>query len=166
MTNKQTLHGNQGSLGKGVKQLMVGIFLGQCWQETYTLKALTSNFWSRLSAIKKEWNSAICDNTDWTWGHYVKWNESERQILFDLPCIQFSSIAQSCPTLCNSMDCRMPGFPVHQQLPEPTQTHVHHVCNAIQNLILCHSLLPLPSIFPRIRVFSNELVLQIKWPKY
>ena len=46
--------------------------------------------------------------------------------------VQFSSVAQSCPTLCNSMDCSAPGFPVHHQLPEPTQTHVHHVGNAIQ----------------------------------
>ena len=46
--------------------------------------------------------------------------------------IQFSSVAQSRPTLCNPMDCSMPGFPVHHQLPEPTQTHVHLVGNAIQ----------------------------------
>jgi len=47
-------------------------------------------------------------------------------------CIQFSSVAQSCPTLCHPMDCGMPGFPVHHQLPEPTQTHVHRVDDAIQ----------------------------------
>ena len=51
----------------------------------------------------------------------------------------------------------MPGFPIHHQLPEPTQTHVH--------LIFCHSLLLLLSIFPSIRVFSNESVLLIRWPK-
>ena len=44
----------------------------------------------------------------------------------------FSSVAQLCPTLCDPMDCRTPGFPVHHQLPEPTQTHVHHVSDAIQ----------------------------------
>ena len=43
-----------------------------------------------------------------------------------------SSVAQSCPTLCDSMDCSMPGFPVHHQLPELTQTHVHWVSDAIQ----------------------------------
>jgi len=46
--------------------------------------------------------------------------------------IQFSSVAQSCPTLCNPMDCIMTGFPVHHQLLEFIQTHVHWVCNAIQ----------------------------------
>ena len=46
--------------------------------------------------------------------------------------VQFSSVAQSCPTLCNPMDCSTPGFPVHHQLPEPTQTHVHWVGDVIQ----------------------------------
>ena len=45
---------------------------------------------------------------------------------------QFSSVIQSCPTLCDPMDCSMPGLPIHHQLPEPTQTHVHRVSDAIQ----------------------------------
>ena len=64
------------------------------------------------------------------------------------------------------MDRRMPGLPVHHQLPEPTQIHVHWVSDAIQPLILCRPLLLLPSIFPSIRVFSNESALHIRWPKY
>ena len=47
-------------------------------------------------------------------------------------CCQFSSVSQSCPTLCNPMHCSTPDFPVHHQLPELTQTHVHRVCDAIQ----------------------------------
>ena len=46
--------------------------------------------------------------------------------------VQLSSVAQSCLTLCDPMDCSMPGFPVHHQLPELTQTHVHRVSDAIQ----------------------------------
>ena len=46
--------------------------------------------------------------------------------------LQFSSVAQSCPTLCDSSDCSTPGLPVHHQLPEFTQTHVHRVSDAIQ----------------------------------
>ena len=46
--------------------------------------------------------------------------------------VQFSSVAQSCPTLSDPMNCSMPGLPVHHQLPEFTQTHVHRVCDAIQ----------------------------------
>ena len=79
--------------------------------------------------------------------------------------IQFSSVAQSCPTLCDPMNCGMLGLPVHHQLPEFTQTHVHRVGDATNYLILCHSLL-LPSIFLRIRVFSNESILYSRWPKY
>ena len=76
---------------------------------------------------------------------------------------QFSSVAQSCPTLCNPMDHSMPGLPVHHQLPEFTQTHV--LVMPSNHLILCHPLLLPPSIFPSISVFSNESVLYIRWPK-
>ena len=81
----------------------------------------------------------------------------------EIESVQFSSAAQSCPTLCNPMDCCTPGLSVHHQLPEFTQTHVHWVAN---HLILCHPLLIPPSIFPNIRVFSNESSLRIRWPKY
>jgi len=77
-----------------------------------------------------------------------------------------SSVAQSCPTLCDLMDCSMPGLPVHHQLPEFTQTHVRWVGNAIQPSHPLCPLLLLPSIFPSIRVFSNESALHIRWPKY
>ena len=63
------------------------------------------------------------------------------------------------------MDCRTPGFPVHHQLPELAQTHVHRLVMSSNHLILCCPLLLLPSIFPSIRVFSNESV-HIRWPKY
>ena len=75
---------------------------------------------------------------------------------------KFSSVAQLCLTLCDPMDCSTPGLPVHHQLLEFTQTHVHWVGDAIQP---SHPLLP-PSIFPSIRGFSNESVLRIRWPKY
>ena len=76
---------------------------------------------------------------------------------------QFSSVTQSCPTLCNPVNLSMPALPVHHQLLESTQTYVHWVGDAIQP---CHPLLLLPSIFPNIRVFSNESTLHIWWPKY
>ena len=63
------------------------------------------------------------------------------------------------------MNHSMPGLPVHHQLPESTQIHVHCVVMPSNHLILCPPLLP-PSIFPSIRVFSNESVLHIRWPKY
>ena len=65
------------------------------------------------------------------------------------------------------MNGSTPGFPVLHYLLESAQTHVHWVNDAIQNhLILCRPLLLLPSIFPSIRVFSNESILCIRWPKY
>ena len=79
---------------------------------------------------------------------------------------QFSSVAQSCLTLCDPMDCSTPGFPVHHQLPELAQTHVHRVVMPSNHLILLHLLLLLPSVFPSIRIFSNESVLPVRWPKY
>ena len=75
--------------------------------------------------------------------------------------IQFSSVTQSCPTLCDPTDYSTPGFPVHHQPPE---FHVHWVGDAIQP---SHPLsTPSPSIFPNLRVFSNESALHIRWPKY
>ena len=64
------------------------------------------------------------------------------------------------------MNRTTPGIPVHHQLPEFTQTHVHCVSDAIQPSHPLSSPSPLPSIFPRIRVFSNESALCIRWPKY
>ena len=59
--------------------------------------------------------------------------------------VQFSSVAMLCPTLCDPMDCSTPGFPVYHQLPEPTQTHVHHVGDAMQPSRLLSS--PSPPAF-------------------
>ena len=80
--------------------------------------------------------------------------------------VQFSSVAESCPTLCHPMNCSMPGFPVHHQLPEFTQTHVRRVMMPSSHLILCRPPLILPPIPPSIRVFSNESTLPMRWPKY
>ena len=80
--------------------------------------------------------------------------------------IKFSSVAQSCPTLCDPMDSSMLGFPIHHQFLELAQTHAHWFGDAIQTSHPCHPLLLLPSIFPSLRVFSNESVLHIRWPKY
>ena len=75
-----------------------------------------------------------------------------------------SSVSQSCLTLCNPMNHSTPGLPVHHQLPESTQTHVHRVSDAIQP---SHPLAsPSPPTFNLSSVFSNELALCIRWPKY
>ena len=81
---------------------------------------------------------------------------------------QFSSVAQSCPTLCDSMNRSTPGLPIHHQLPEFTQTHVHRVVDAIQpSHPLSSPYPPAPNpIPPNIKVFSNESTLHMRWPKY
>ena len=83
-----------------------------------------------------------------------------------LSSVQFSSVAQPCPTLCDPMNRSTPGLPVHHQLPEFTQIHVHQVHDAIQPFVLGRPLLLLPPIPPSIRVFSNESTLRMRWPKY
>ena len=77
---------------------------------------------------------------------------------------QFSSVAQICPTLCNPMNCSTPGFPVHHQLAELAQTHVHRVGDAIQPTHPLSSPSPPALSLSSIRVFSSELVLCIRWP--
>ena len=74
----------------------------------------------------------------------------------------FSSVDQSCPTLCDPMNHSTLGLPVHHKLPKLAQPRVHWVGDAYNHFILCHPFLLPPSIFPSIRVFSPC----IRWPKY
>ena len=80
--------------------------------------------------------------------------------------VQFSSVAQSCPTLCDPMNHSTPGLPVHHQLPEPLKLMSIESVMRSSHLILCRPLLLLPLIPPSIRVFSNESTLCMRWPKY
>ena len=95
--------------------------------------------------------------------------------MFSIVGVQFSSVAQSCPTLRDPIDYSMPHFPVHHQYPKFIQTHVHRVSDAIQQShplsfpsppAFSLSLLLLLSVFPSIRVFPSESVLCIRCPKY
>ena len=79
--------------------------------------------------------------------------------------VQFSSVTQLCPTLCDPMDWNTPGLSVHHQLLEFAQTHVLWVGDAIQPSHPLSSPSPI-SIFLSIRVFSKESVLHVRWPKY
>ena len=79
---------------------------------------------------------------------------------------QFSSVAQSCPTVCNPMNRSKPGLPVHHRIPEFTETHVHRVSDAILPSHPLSSPSPPDPNPPSIRVFSNESTLRMRWPKY
>ena len=130
--------------------LCSGVILSRCHFQIYLVWAVCSSLGylplcaSVFSCVKGDNNSTYFRELLWGW---------------NTP----SSIAQSCPTLCDPMHCSTPGFPVHHQPPDLAQTHVHWVVMPFNHPILCRPLLLLPSIFPSIRVFSNESVLQIRW---
>ena len=83
-----------------------------------------------------------------------------------LPLFLCCPVTKSCLILCDTIDCSMPGFLICHHLLEFAQVHAHLLVTPSNHLILCGPLLLLPSIFPSIRVFSNELALHIRWPKY
>ena len=90
----------------------------------------------------------------------------QRKYFLEPEAVQSSSVTQSCPTLCDPMDCSMPGFPVHHQLLESTQTHVHRVSDAIQPSHPLSSPSP-PAFNPsQHQGLSSESVLHIRRPKY
>ena len=76
------------------------------------------------------------------------------------------SVTKWCSTLCDCMDCSTPGFPVLHQLPEFAQLMSIVSLMPANHLLFHHCLLLLPSVFPSIRVFSNESALRIRWPEY
>ena len=78
---------------------------------------------------------------------------------------QYSSVTQLCPTVFNPMDCSTPGFSITNSQSLLKLISIESVMSS-NHLILCCPLLLLPSIFPSIRVFSNESVLHIRWPKF
>ena len=80
--------------------------------------------------------------------------------------VQFSSVAQSCLTVCDTMNRSTPGLPVHHQLPSSLKLMSIESVMPSSHLILCHPLLLMPPIPPSTRVFSNESTLCMRWPKY
>ena len=80
--------------------------------------------------------------------------------------VQFSSVAQLCPTLCNLVNCSTPGLPVHHHSRSSLKLWSINLVMPFSHLILYRPHLLLPSIFPSIRVFSNESGLHIRWPQY
>ena len=102
-----------------------------------------------VSLLSFPWTYCPFNTSIWISNRYIK--------------VQFSSVTQSCLTLCDPMNRSMPGLPVHHQLPEFTQTHVHWVGDAIQP---SHPLSSPSPPAPSSRVFSNESTLRMRWPKY
>ena len=101
------------------------------WREYKMVQPLWKTVWWFLKSLNIELPN---DPATLLWGIYLKEQKTVFKQKFVHKCssVQFSSVAQSCPTLCDPMNCCTPGLPVHHQLPEFTQTHVHRVSDAMQ----------------------------------
>ena len=95
---------------------------------------------------------------------HLRRKSQENKIHFS--SVQFSSVAQLCPTLCDPINRSTPGPPVHHQLPSSPKLMCIKWVMPSSHLILCRPLLFLPPMPPSIRVFSNESALHMRWPKY
>ena len=109
---------------------------------------------SVILALKIPWTEELVDH-----GVTRSWTRLSTHISFS-----FSSVVQSCPTLCDPVNHSTPGLPVHHQLPEFTRLMSIESVMPSSHLILCRPLLLLPPIPPSIRVFSNESILCMRWP--
>ena len=85
-----------------------------------------------LFSLSASWNEHIFKSLMVHFSRHFTIYTHIQTVQESIQSVQFSSVTQSCPTLCDPMDCSMPGFPVHHQLLEPTQTYVHWVGDAIQ----------------------------------
>ena len=139
-----------------------------CWSKDHTLNS--EGVASFLLA-----QFCGCEENQLIW--IIWWEEQSKESLNSLwtkelgsyccfSLVQFSSVAQSCPTLCDPVNRSTLGLPVHHQLPSlPKLTSIEPVMPS-SHLILCCPLLLLPPIPPSIRVFSNESTLGMRWSKY
>ena len=147
------------------------------WKNIFTTKKSTGETawflkqWSHWCRVRLTHPWKGCSVWLWRW-HDIFRNSKVHGVFTEclqfsgMSSFQFSSVSQSRPTHCNPMNCSTPGLPVHHQLPEFTQTHVHRVSDAIQPSHPLSSPSLLPLIPPSIWVFSNESTLHIRWPKY
>ena len=116
-----------------------------------------------LQACRRMTVISLCLLTVGSWDQWAIWAVGE--IVLFPGCSCCCSVAKLCPTLCDPMDCSTPGSSVLHYLSELLKLMTTDLVMPSNHLILCHPLL-LSSVFPSIRVFSNQLALLIKWPEY
>ena len=124
-------------------------------KRTYECQVLAEGMFQELSEVS--W----CE-TRHTHHAETEWIQLK---IFRRSLFQFSSVTQLCSALCDPKDCNMAGFPVHYQSWSLFKLMSTESVMPFNHLILCHPFLLLPSIFPTIKVFSNETVLHIRWPE-
>ena len=140
--------------------------------ERWKTKRKSTYLWFCWYKAPENTNEPVVTKRQWL-GKGTQWEkkgaQENRSDIWCANCIvtsvQFRSVTQPCPTLWDPMDCSTPGFPVLHQLQSLLKFMSIKSVMPSNHLTLCHSLLP-PSIFPSIRIFSNESVLPIRWPKY
>ena len=143
------------------------------WMLLFSTRGATSGFLSWLP-VTCSWivSSVFRHNTGISYVYQQHWRtEFLRLILFfkaswSLFSLQFISVAKLCLTLCDLMDCSTPGFPVHHQLPELAQTHVHRVGDAVQPSHSQSSPFPPAFNLSQHQGLSQGVSLPIRWPKY
>ena len=130
-----------------------------------------SFFSDKVFILPLHWKDNFAEYKILYWCFYLP-TSTVYSVLFLLICsssyfsVQFSSVTQSCTTLWDLMDCNTAGFPVHHQLPELTQTHVHWVSDAIQPSHPLSSPSPPAFNLSQHQVFSSQSILCYRWPKY
>ena len=117
------------ALGSALERLLHSntelVVSGCCMKSTFHRMSQSDQGMAHCCCIEKQ-------DTSKRWFFFDLWSTHEAPAYWAFSPFQFSSVAQSYPTLCSPMDCSMTGFPVHPQLPELTQTHVHWVSDAIK----------------------------------
>ena len=157
----------------------VGILIwGKRENNTEAKQKNEQNTWKEFFN-KEIWKTKHIEKTVWYVCSQVmqlrikhRFQKKKKNIDFSYQIDCCCSVTKSCPTLCDPMNCSIPGFPVLHCLLELAQSHVHWVSDQPSNQWVSHptissSVVPfLSSIFPSMRFSSNELALHIRWPKY
>ena len=162
---------SKGLLEEGTAKQRLGWWDGASHGRSQRKRAPGRDFTSSKTLRQKwAWASSGTVRSGRIWGQKV--GRARTQKVFNKSWVNdygvggCCSVAKSCLTLFDPMDCSMLGSPVLHYLPEFAQSHVHWWIMLCNHLILCHPSLLLPSIFPRITVFPNESAFCIKWPKH
>ena len=133
------------------------IYIYVCWDQEELLSSYFQRLPPALYIASVQWSRHWCKRNDFS----LAFSTLEMKTTLRRLSVQLSSATQSCPTICNSMDCSIPGLPVHHQLTEFTQTHVHWVGDVIQPshpvipFSSCLQSFPASGSFPVSRLFTS-----------